>query len=86
MKTEPITISDKEWEEITNLPEVLEAWGWTKAEMTVQNFKSVVYGVKFDFVSGSPGYVGDLFILLGDALSDPMTLIRDDNTKKLKVL
>ena len=54
--------------------------------MTVQNFKSVVYGVKFDFVSGSPGYVGDLFILLGDALSDPMTLIRDDDTKKLKVL
>ena len=85
MKTEPITISDKEWEEITSVPEVLAAWGWTKDEMTVQAFKSVVYGVKYDFVSGGPGYVGDLFILLGDALTEPMTLIRHTDTQKLIV-
>jgi hypothetical protein len=35
--------------------------------------------VKFDFVSGiAPGYVGDSYILDGDALGEPVTLIRED--------
>ena len=36
----------------------------------------MVYGVKFDFASGAPGYVGDLYILHGDALGEPMVFIR----------
>jgi hypothetical protein len=36
----------------------------------------MVYGMRFDFVSASPGYVGDLYILSGDALGEPYTLIR----------
>ena len=38
-----------------------------------------VYAVKFRFHSGCPGYVGDLYILQGDALTGdpPVTLIRD---------
>jgi len=36
----------------------------------------MVYGVNFDFVSGSPGYVGPLYILEGDVLTgDPPILI-----------
>jgi hypothetical protein len=32
----------------------------------------MAYGVKFAFHSGSPGYVGDLYILQGDCLTgDP---------------
>ena len=45
-----------------------------------------MYGVKFDFVSGGPGYCGDLFIILGDYPGVPMALIRDLNTNKLTVL
>jgi hypothetical protein len=39
----------------------------------------MVYGVKFEYSCGiAPGYVGDLYILHGDALGEPMTLIRED--------
>ena len=38
-----------------------------------------VYGARFDFESGMrPGYVGDLFVLNGDALGEPLVLTRDD--------
>ena len=42
-------------------------------------FAARVYAAKFDFQSGSPGHVGDLYILEGDALTDegPMVLRRD---------
>lgn len=54
-------------------------------ETSTAEFANAVYGVKFDFTSGGPGYCGDMFILMGDALSaPPMVLIRDDQTKQLK--
>jgi hypothetical protein len=37
----------------------------------------MVYGVKFDY-DGGPGYNGDLYILHGDEMGEPMTLIRID--------
>ena len=36
---------------------------------TAEAFSEMVYGVKFHFVSGSPGYVGDVYILQGDVLT-----------------
>lgn len=59
------------------LPVIRESWGLEGNE-TPEEFADMAYGVKFDFVSGSPGYVGDLYILQGDALGEPMTLIRKD--------
>ena len=54
-------------------------------ETSTAEFANAVYGVKFDFTSSGPGYCGDMFILMGDALSGPpMVLIRDDQTKQLK--
>lgn len=44
---------------------------------TPEEFADMVYGVKFHY-SGGPGYNGDLFILHGDAMGEPMTLIRRD--------
>jgi hypothetical protein len=39
-----------------------------------------VYAVKFRFSAGMmPGYVGDYFILVGDALGEPVQLIRQDD-------
>lgn len=51
--------------------------------MTVDEFESMVYAAKFHYFSGSPGYVGDLFILQGDVLSEasPILLKRDQRGK-----
>lgn len=77
----PQPISAAEWEEIVRVPAVRDAWGLDEDE-TGELFASRVYGVKFDFVSGGPGYVGDLYILQGDNLSEvpPVALIRRNGT------
>ena len=62
------------WKDIMQVPVIRESWG-LDAE-TPEQFADIVYGVKVDFASGGPGYVGDLYILHGDALGEPMTLIR----------
>lgn len=59
------------------VPAVRESWGLSGDEAP-EEFAETVYGAKFDFVSGGPGYVGDLYILLGDALGQPVMLIRKD--------
>jgi hypothetical protein len=76
----PQPISPKEWRQIIALPAVREAWG-LETDMTPSEFAGCVYAAKFDFVSGSPGYVGDLYILQGDALTgySPMVLRRADD-------
>jgi hypothetical protein len=73
----PQEISISEWKEIMEVPTIKESWG-LEGDETPEQFADMVYGVKFDFVSGGPGYVGVLYILHGDALGEPMTLIRRD--------
>jgi len=60
---------------------IQEMWGLTTE--TPEEFSEMVYGVKFNFMSGSPGYVGDLFILQGDTLTgdSPLILIRNKALK-----
>jgi len=66
----PIEITLPEWKEIMAIRAVKEAWGLENE--TPEEFASQVYGVKFRFQSGSPGYVGDLYIVQGDTLTgDP---------------
>lgn len=78
---EPIAISKDEWQEIMSLPVVRDAWGIEDDE-TLEDFLSMVYGVKFNFQSGSPGYVGDLYILQGDTLTgDPPIMLGRENGK-----
>jgi hypothetical protein len=78
MDNSPKTITNNEWKEIVRLPAVREAWGLDD-DADPLDFASIVYGAKFDFVSGGPGYFGDLYILQGDALSEapPLVLKRD---------
>ena len=75
---DPHKITEGEWKEISALPAVREAWGITDDEGPA-DFANMIYGARFNFVSGGPGYVGDLFILQGDALSEvpPMILRRN---------
>ena len=61
------------------LPVIRESWGLEENE-TPEQLATMVYGVNFNFVSGTPGYVGDMYILHGDSLGEPMTLIRKNGT------
>jgi len=77
----PQPISLEEWRQIIAVPAVREAWG-LEDDVKPSDFAGSVYAAKFDFFSGSPGYVGDLYILQGDALTgaSPMVLRRADDS------
>jgi hypothetical protein len=79
--TRPHQLTSAEWEEVMAVPEVKESWGIEANELSPADFANQVYGAKFNFVSGSPGYVGELFILQGDTLTGdaPLVLRRDSN-------
>lgn len=78
--TNPRALTQSEWVEVHQQPEVRSLWGIEKSE-TVDSFRESVFAVHFDFVSGSPGYVGDLYLIQGDYLGDvpPVALVRDDH-------
>lgn len=73
----PKALSIEEWKEVMEVPVVRESWGLSGRE-NPEEIAAMVYAAKFDFVSGGPGYVGDLYVLCGDALGEPFTLIRRD--------
>jgi hypothetical protein len=71
----PQELTMEEWKAIMEIPEIRESWGLT--DDTPEQFAEMVYGVKFKFSPGmAPGYMGDVYILQGDALGEPMTVIR----------
>jgi hypothetical protein len=78
--TKPYQLTAAEWKELMNVPEIRESWGLDD-DTTVEEFASEVYAARFNFVSGSPGYVGDLFILQGSYLTGdaPFVFRRDTN-------
>lgn len=81
---EPKPLSIEDWKEIMEVPEIRESWGLTGDEAP-EEFGGMAYGVKFAFSPMTmPGYVGDLYVLCGDALGEPFTLIRED--RKLVVI
>jgi len=84
--TKPRPLTSDEWKEIIAIPAIRDAWG-LEEDMTPDEFESIVYAAKFNYVSGSPGYIGDLFILQGDVLSDgsPIILKRDKAGKLVLV-
>lgn len=78
--TKPYPLTKAEWKEIMVIPAIRESWGIDE-DTTLDEFSSEVYAAKFKFVSGSPGYVGDLFILQGSHLAGdaPFVLRRDQS-------
>ena len=81
MDTKPKEITIDEWREIVEIAFVREAWGLYDIKLAPEEFAKSAYGAKFDFVSGSPGYCGDLYIIYGDALSGkPVLIIRNSET------
>ncbi len=74
-------LSDGEWREIVAIPEVREGWG-LEEDASADEFKSLVYGVKFDYITGSPGYAGKLYLIQGDCLQPPLAFIRKNGGLK----
>lgn len=77
--TKPYPLTLAEWKEIMAIPSIRESWG-IEESTTLPDFAAEVYAAKFNFVSGSPGYVGDLFILQGSHLTgdSPFVLQRGE--------
>jgi hypothetical protein len=78
----PYKITNAEWKEIAAIPEVRDAWGMEENAEPLE-LASYIYGARFNFISGSPGYVGDIYVLQGDALTEvgPMVLRRGSDGK-----
>ena len=76
----PKEISAREWSEIAKLDAFLKAWGLELGEADTQ-FLSGVYGVRFDFATGGPGYCGPLYLIKGDGEPDapPLILTRSES-------
>jgi hypothetical protein len=81
---EPMRLSDTEWREVIAMPRVREAWGIAD-DVSVDDFKSQVYGVKFDYITGGPGYFGDIYIIQDDSLEPPLAFVRQNGALKLLV-
>ena len=78
MNNKPMALTNKEIKELADIKDIREMWGAESVEEMKDTLKNHVYAVKFDFHSGAPGYVGEYFILAGDALGEPVQLIRRD--------
>jgi hypothetical protein len=74
----PRAITDAEWAELASLPTIREAYGFEPSDAGA-DLARCSYGAHFNFVSGAPGYIGDVYVLFGDSLGQPMTLKRGLN-------
>lgn len=84
LNNKPLEVSPSEWQEIVELPRVRELWGLR--DETAEEFAARVYGVKFNFISGGPGYAGEMFILQGDALTGESPLVLGRRDEKLQTI
>jgi len=87
MTNRPIALTADEIKEIAVVPEIQGLWGGEDAEVMEQILRGI-YTVKFHFTNGSPGYVGDLFIIQSDYLGSDLSVIRliRNRAKKIEVL
>jgi hypothetical protein len=84
MDNKPIGLTPEEMKEIAAMHDIRQMWGAESAAEMEEMLDTQVYAVKFEYQSGGPGYVGDLYILLGDTPDEPLRLIRAKG--KLQIL
>ncbi len=82
MNTTPVPLTRSEWNEVAALDIVRQSWG-LESDESGETFAQTAYGVKFAFVSGGPGYVGDLYIIMGDSFGGPPLVLMRDEQKHL---
>lgn len=66
------------------MPAIRQAWGLA-ADEGGEHLASVCYGAKFDFVTGGPGWAGDLFVIHDDAFGGPPFVLRRDSNRLERV-
>jgi hypothetical protein len=76
MDNKPIALTSDDIKEIAAMEDIQQCWGADNADEMAQLLNEEVYAVKFNYHSSSPGYVGDYFILQGDALGEAIELVR----------
>jgi hypothetical protein len=84
MDNKPMALTSEEIKEIAAMDDVRQRWGAESAPEMEGMLETQVYAVKFKYQSGGPGYVGDLYILLGETPDEPLCLIRSKG--KLQIL
>jgi hypothetical protein len=85
MDTKPHSLTKNEIKELSEMADIREMWGAADEAEMKEMLESSVYAVRFDYVSGGPGYCGDYFILQGDALGEALQLIRGGD-RKLEII
>jgi hypothetical protein len=86
MNNKPIALTRAEIKEIAEFKAIQEMWGAEDAIEMAEILDHTAYAVKFQYVSGAPGYVGDYYIIQGDALGEnPVQMVRQDG-KLLHIL
>lgn len=86
MDTKPHALTNAEISEIAAVRAVQQMWGAETAEEMADILRQSACAVRFDFISGSPGYCGDVFLVLGDALESPLMLVREDGRGPLQIV
>ena len=84
MNNKPNALTNDEINEIAAIRGIQEMWGANDIDDMAGILRDTAYTVKFDFMSGGPGYVGDLYVLFGDTPDEPLRLIRVNG--KLQIL
>ena len=82
----PYELTTQEWAEIAAVRTVQEGFGLEDEEDPAAWLAEHAYGVRFDYQTDGPGYVGPLYLLQcsGAPETSPMAFIRTDG--KLKVV
>ena len=77
MDNKPMALTSNEVKELAAMEDIRQMWGAESATEMEEILDTTVYAVKFNYQSGGPGYVGDYFILQGDALGEALELVRN---------
>jgi hypothetical protein len=87
MTNKPFALTPKEIKEIASMERIQELWGAENSADMKLRLKDI-YTVKFQYMNGSPGYVGDLFIIQPDVLGGeyPVTRLIRNQERELVVL
>ena len=81
----PYELTAQEWEEVAAVREVAESFGLEDEADPAAWLAEYAYGVRFDYQTDGPGYVGPLYILkgAGAAGTPAMMLVRGQAGLKL---
>jgi hypothetical protein len=84
MDNKPHALTSEEIKEIAAIKDVRDMWGEESEQDFIEMLNDNIYAVKFDYVTGGPGYFGDVIVLVGDGdCSEHVTLVRRDGKLRL---